>query len=518
MAKGNEPFSRIKNQLGEQKLMSAFKIQVSTIDGEPLMQKGRMSCRHGLIAGATGTGKTVTLQVLAEGFLQMGVSVLVADIKGDLSGIGAPSQSKDKVLERVAKLGLTHTPRAHNVVFWDLLAGSTNAGQDLASLSTTGHPLRTTISEVGPTLLAFLLDLNDTQSSVLQMCFKYADDQSLLILDLKDLSALLSSISDQAGELSKDYGYLPKQSLAAIQRDVIAFQEQGGDHFFGEPALDLQDLLRTNNNGEGVLHLLDATRLIHEYPKLYAVFMIWLLAELFEEMPEVGEVEKPKFVLFFDEAHILFNSAPKTLLEMVERAVRLIRSKGVGLYFVTQDPCDIPDAILGQLGLKVQHGIRAFTPKDRQAIKTIADNFRDNPKVDVADAVTNLGIGEALVSTLDGNGVPNRVERALICPPMSRIGPLNEQERAEVFARSPFHGKYDKGVDRESAYEMLQARALKAQQARADQAQDVKKSKPTKKSQQRQSMGEAMMKSALRSIGSQLGRQIVRGLFGVLKR
>jgi DNA helicase HerA-like ATPase len=462
----------------------------------PLYVRAAMANRHGLIAGATGGGKTVTLQVLAEGFSRLGVPVFMADVKGDLSGIAAPGTTNPKIAERVKTLGLQdYQARAYPVVFWDLYGES-------------GHPIRATVSDMGPLLLANLLELNDTQEGVLYACFKIADDEGLLLLDLKDLRALLGFAADHAKELQKQYGNLSATSIAAIQRNLLVLEQQGADKFFGEPALKLADLMNTDFSGNGVISALDATRLMPN-PRLYASFLLWLLAELFEQLPEVGDVDKPKLVFFFDEAHLLFDNAPKALLEKIEQVVRLIRSKGVGVYFISQSPLDIPDTILGQLGLRVQHALRAFTPKDQKAVKAAAQTFRANATLDTEQAITELGVGEALVSTLDDKGVPTPVERVLIRPPESRIGPLTTPERTERIARSPFAGRYEQTVDRESAYEILTKRA--------QEKEDTILTRPqAPRGRARESIVEAMTKSAMRTIGSQLGRELVRGVLGSL--
>ena len=458
-------------------------------------QSTRMANRHGLIAGATGTGKTVTLQAMAEGFSRAGVPVFMADVKGDLSGLAAAGGNHPKVTERVAALKLTHQARAYPVVFWDVLGKN-------------GHPVRTTISDMGPLLLTNLLELNDVQAGVLNACFKIADDQGLLLLDLKDLKALISWAGENAKSLQKDYGNLSSASLAAIQRCLLVLEQAGAEKFFGEPALQLQDLMQVDFSGNGVISILDATQLMAN-PRLYATFLLWLLAELFEQLPEVGDPEKPKLVFFFDEAHLLFNSAPKVLVEKIEQVVRLIRSKGVGVYFISQSPLDIPESVLGQLGLRVQHALRAFTPKDQKAVKVAAQTFRANPNIDTEQAITELGVGEALVSVLDDKGAPTPVARVLMAPPESRLGPLTAAERAERVTRSPLAGRYDKPVDRESAYEVLKQRSGQKLDSDAAPAQARKRAS-------REGVLEAMTKSAMRAVGSQLGREIVRGVLGSL--
>ncbi len=404
--------------------------------------------RHGLIAGATGTGKTVTLQILAEGFSKAGVPVFAADVKGDLSGIAMPGVMKDFLVERAAKIGLeNYAPEAFPVAFWDL------HGEQ-------GHPIRATISEMGPLLLARLLDLNETQEGVLTLAFRVADDEKLLLLDLKDLRALLVNIADRASELTTKYGNVAKSTIGSIQRRLLALEEQGAEKFFGEPALDLRDFMRTDDAGAGVVNILAADKLM-QTPKLYATFLLWLLSELFEELPEVGDPEKPKLVFFFDEAHLLFNDAPKALIEKIEIVVRLIRSKGVGVYFVTQNPQDIPDSVSSQLGARIQHALRAFTPKEQKVVRTAAEMFRPNPAFSTLDVITQLGVGEALVSTLEAKGAPSIVDRTLIRPPSSRMGPITPDERKDVMRYSDLADIYDQTVDRESAYEVLAERATK---------------------------------------------------------
>lgn len=409
--------------------------------------------RHGLIAGATGTGKTVTLQGIAESFSAAGVPVFVADVKGDLSGIampGSPTFKHAASLEaRARELGVTDYAYADNpVIFWDLYGEQ-------------GHPIRTTVSEMGPLLLSRLLGLNETQEGVLQIVFRHADEHGLLLLDFADLAALLAWANENAAELSGKYGNVTRPSVGAIQRQLLSFEAQGADHFFGEPALEIDDFLRVDEQGRGYINVLAADRLMRS-PKLYATFLLWLLAELFESLPEVGDPEKPRLVFFFDEAHLLFDDAPKALMDTIEQVVRLIRSKGVGVFFVTQNPIDIPEKVAGQLGNRVQHALRAFTPRDQRAIKAAAETFRINPKLDVSSAITELKVGEALVSTLGADGAPSVVERTLIVPPRSRLGPVSPKERAIVQSVSPLEGKYDTRIDRESAAEVLAAKAADA--------------------------------------------------------
>jgi uncharacterized protein len=400
--------------------------------------------RHGLVAGATGTGKTVTLQVLAEGLSRAGVSVFAADIKGDLSGVAAAGEAKDALVKRAKGLGFDYEPDQFPVVFWDLFGEQ-------------GHPVRATVSEMGPLLLARLMDLNEVQEGVLNIAFKLADDQGLLLLDMKDLRAMLGFLADNAAALTTQYGNVSKATIGTIQRQLLVLENQGGETFFGEPALALKDFMRTDRDGRGVINILAADKLMAN-PRLYATFLLWLLSELFEELPEVGDLDKPKLCFFFDEAHLLFTDAPKALLAKIEQVVRLIRSKGVGVYFVTQNPLDVPEKVLAQLGNRVQHALRAFTPRDQKAVRAAAETFRPNPKLDTAQVIMELGKGEALVSFLEGNGTPSAVARAMIRPPSARIGPVTPEERHAVIAASPVKGKYDQAVDAESAYEVLTQR------------------------------------------------------------
>ena len=455
----------------------------------------RMANRHGLITGATGTGKTVTLRVIAESFSRLGVPVFMADVKGDLSGMARAGQETPKIKERIDKLELkTFQFAAYPTVFWDLY-------------SEQGHPVRTTVSDMGPLLLGRLLNLNETQSGVLNLVFKIADDNGMLLLDLNDLRSMLQYVGDNAAQFKTQYGNVSAASIGAIQRGLLQLESQGGDRFFGEPALELDDIMQTDGSGRGVINILTADKLINS-PKLYATFLLWLLAELFEGLPEVGDPEKPKLAFFFDEAHLLFNDAPNVLLEKIEQVVRLIRSKGVGVYFCSQNPLDVPDVVLGQLGNRVQHALRAFTPRDQKAVKAAAQTFRQNPAIDVEAAITELGVGEALVSFLDEKGRPNIVDRALIYPPQSDLPPLTPAERDSVIKQSTNYGHYEKLVDRDSAYEMLKARAS---QMPAEQ--------PTASSggawqSEAGSLFGALSKSAARAIGSQVGREIIRGVMG----
>lgn len=472
-------------------------------DGRQINQLGRMSNRHGLVTGATGTGKTVTLQILAEGYSRMGVPVFAADIKGDLSGIAHAGKSHPKVTERIESIGIEAFEfAASTVVFWDLFGKS-------------GIPVRMTISEMGPLLLSRLLNLNETQTGVMYATFRIADDNGWLLLDLKDLRAMLAHVGEHAKTYKLEYGNISGASIGAIQRRLLTLEEQGAADVFGEPALQLADLIRTDENGHGVINILDATQLVARSPDLYACFLFWLLAELFEELPEQGDADIPKFVLFFDEAHLLFDQAPQSLLEKVEQVVRLIRSKGVGVYFVTQSPLDIPESVLGQLGMKIQHALRAFTPKDRRAVKLIAESFRPNPALDTEQVITELGTGEALVSVLDPRGAPTPVERTLIRPPCSQIGPITKALRNQIIASGALVENYRAAIDRESAYEELKARAT-AKQVHSETASANTAAKPRARSSNRQSIGEAMAKSVVRAIGSNLGRQLVRGIMGSL--
>lgn len=475
---------------------------VGGTEGGLVEQLCKMSNRHGLITGATGTGKTVTLQVLAEHFSRLGVPVFAADIKGDLSGLCCAGAPHPKVDERLAKIGLPeYQQRPYPVVFWDIYGKN-------------GHPIRSTISEMGPLLLSSLLELNDTQAGILYGCFKIADDQGLLLLDLKDLRAMLVWMSNNAGELRGEYGNISSTSIGAIQRRLMVLEEQGAEYFFGEPAVELRDIMQVDFSGNGVISIFDATQVMIQAPRLYSSFLLWLLSELFEQLPEVGDPEKPRLVFFFDEAHLLFEQAPKVLVDKIEQVVRLIRSKGVGIYFITQSPLDIPESILGQLGLKIQHALRAFTPKDRKVIKSVAESFPSNPKLDTEAVITDLGIGEALVSVLDIKGRPLPVQRTLICPPESQIGPSDEAIRRNRIERSPFYGRYDTAVDRDSAYEKLKGRAEAMQVQHEEMERQKLEEQPRSPASRREGAGEAFIKSAVRSIGSQIGRQIVRGIMG----
>ncbi|MEA3292611.1 MAG: helicase HerA-like domain-containing protein [Pseudomonadota bacterium] len=479
---------------------------------EVLMDAG-MANRHGMIAGATGTGKTITMQILAEGFSRIGVPVFLADVKGDVSGLALAGKSNSKIEERLQAIGIEdYRPQPSPVIFWDLYGK-------------LGHPVRATVSELGPLLLSNLLELNETQTGVLYAAFKLADDNGLLLLDLEDLQSLLVWMADNTRELRGEYGNFTSASIGAIQRDLLVLEEQDAEVFLGEPVLNLEDLMRVDLSGRGVINILDSTTVLRNGPRLYATFLIWLLSELFENLPEVGDAEKPKFVMFFDEAHLLFDDAPDALVDKIEQVVRLIRSKGVGVYFVSQSPLDIPEEILGQLGLKVQHALRAFTPKERKAVHTVAQNFRQNPELDTETVITELETGEALVSTLDAEGAPTPVERTLIRPPESRIGPATGPEREQVIDRSPLNGRYEETINRESAHELLQRRAQEKMQREAAEARLKEAAKAAQEikrrsgSSSRQTPAEAFAKNLARSFGTKLGGQggkLVRGILGSL--
>ncbi|MGZ9712125.1 helicase HerA-like C-terminal domain-containing protein [Glaciimonas sp. GNP009] len=471
--------------------------------------------RHGCITGATGTGKTVTLQVFAQALSDIGVPVFMADVKGDLSGIAKAGTQSAKLKERLAALGMDEPQwAAAPVTFWDVFGEQ-------------GHPIRATISDLGPLLLARMLNLNDTQQGVLQLVFKIADDNGLLLLDTKDLRAMLRYVGDNAADFKTEYGNISAASIGAIQRGLIGIEEQGGDNFFGEPMLNIDDLLQTNGDGKGIVNILAADKLMQS-PRLYSTFLLWLLSELYEQLPEVGDLDKPKLVFFFDEAHLLFAEAPKPLLQKIEQVVRLIRSKGVGVYFVTQNPLDIPDTVLGQLGNRVQHALRAYTPRDQKAVQAAADTFRANPSLNTSQVISELGVGEALVSFLDEKGRPTIVERAYILPPASQIGPISQEERQQLIAGSIVAGVYDTAVDRESAYEKLKGRTAATSTGGADVT--VPSTIPTTGgswtdalggmlggktgSGSRDTLVETVVKSAARTMGSQLGRQIIRGVLG----
>jgi len=485
--------------------------------------------RHGVVAGATGTGKTVTLQIMAQGFSDAGVPVFCADVKGDLSGVSQPGSPNEKLTARAAEMGLTLTPRAAPTVFWDLY------GQK-------GHPIRTTISEIGPVLMARMLNLNDVQEGVLTVAFHVADKEGLLLLDLDDLRSLLAYVGENADRIGREVGNVAPASVAAIQRALLQLEQQGGAGFFGEPALRLEDMMRTGLDGRGQVNVLDSTRLMNS-PRLYAAFLLWLLSELFEQLPEVGDPDRPRLVFFFDEAHLLFDDAPKALLDKVEQVVRLIRSKGVGVYFVTQNPADIPDSVLAQLGNRIQHALRAYTPAEQKGLKAASNSFRPNPAFDTAEAIQGLGVGEALVSVLDDKGAPTVVARTKIRPPDSRLGPATDAERAATMAASPVRGLYDQVLNRESAAEILAGRHAAADQqaaqakaqAEADRAEAARRKEqareearagkaarapaaPRARASSRQTPMEALTKSVLRTAGSTITRELLRGVLGGLRR
>jgi len=489
--------------------------------------------RHGIVTGATGTGKTVTLQILAEGFSDAGVPVFCADIKGDLSGIAVAGEDKDFLRSRAETIRFApYEYRDFPVIFWDLFGEK-------------GHPIRATVSEMGPLLLSRLMNLTEAQEGVMNITFRIADEEGLLLLDLKDLQALLAHVAERADEIGRRYGNVNKTSVGAIQRSLLILEDQGGNHFFGEPALRIPDLMRTTPDGRGAISVLAADKLMMN-PRLYATFLLWLLSELFEQLPEVGDPEKPRLVFFFDEAHLLFDEAPKALTDRVEQVVRLIRSKGVGVYFVTQNPLDVPETVLAQMGNRIQHALRAYTPREQKAVRTAADTFRPNPDFDCAKTITQLGTGEALVSLLEAKGVPSIVQRTLIRPPSSRMGPITDAERQRVTAVSPVAGQYDQAIDRESAFEMLQKRAAEsarvAEEERAKQSEQrgspwsptgdsrddrfeeeyrrrrTQSTQPRAPSSNRQTVTEAAIKSVVRSVGSALGRELVRGILGSLRR
>jgi len=480
---------------------------------QPLYLLPQMANRHGLVAGATGTGKTVTLQVMAEAFSRIGVPVFAADIKGDLAGISQPGEQNPKLADRIKQLKLSDFAFAANpVTFWDVFGAE-------------GHPVRATVSEMGPLLLARLLNLNDTQEGVLSLVFKIADDNALLLLDVKDLQAILKYVGDNARQFQTQYGNISAASIGAIQRGLLTVQQQGGEKFFGEPALNLDDLIQTDSEGRGVINILAADKL-YQSPKVYATFLLWLLTTLFEKLPEVGDPEKPKLVFFFDEAHLLFADLPKVIEDKVVQLVRLIRSKGVGVYFVTQNPLDIPDTVLGQLGNRVQHALRAFTPADQKAVRAAADTFRSNPKLNVAELITQLAVGEALVSFLDEKGTPGIVDRGVIFPPHSRIGAITLEQRRQLIETSLVAGVYENAVDRESAFEILKARAGHPLPGSAT-SPAAPGSPPSPawydnipgisgSGHRGDSLAAAAAKSAARAIGSSVGRQLVRGVLGAL--
>ncbi|NTW77094.1 MAG: DUF853 family protein [Syntrophaceae bacterium] len=501
---------------------------IAMSEGKEIALLPNMANRHGLITGATGTGKTVTLQKMAESFASIGVPVFMADVKGDLSGVGAAGVASEKMRVRLESIGVKDfQPHANTAVFWDVFGES-------------GHPVRATISDMGPLLLARLLNLNETQSGVLTLVFKIADDNGLLLLDLKDLRTMIQFVGDNAKQFTTEYGHISAASVGAIQRGLLTLEQQGGDKFFGEPMLDIADLMQTDGEGHGVINVLAADRLYNN-PMLYSTFLLWMMAELFEQLPEVGDVEKPKLIFFFDEAHLLFNDAPAALLEKIEQVVRLIRSKGVGIYFVSQNPLDIPETVLGQLGNRVQHALRAFTPRDQKAVKTAADTMRPNPAFDTTDVITELGVGEALISFLDEEGRPAQVERSFVIAPSSRLGVLSAAERTESIKQSTVYGHYEKVLDRESAYEKLRASvdgtgtvpaAKQTTPAGATEAadqsgggllgglggsiNDILFGRTGPRGGKTDGLVQAAAKSVARTIGSSVGREIVRGVLGSL--
>jgi DNA helicase HerA-like ATPase len=476
----------------------------------PVHLRAEYGNRHGLIAGATGTGKTVSLLVLAEGFSRLGVPVFMADVKGDVAGLAMAGNDNDRIRQRVAEIGIDdYAHQANPVLFWDLYGRS-------------GHPVRTTVTEVGPSLLGRILELNDTQTGVLEIAFKLADDEGLLLLDLDDLRALLAFVVEQRKDVSARYGLVNAQSVAAIQRALLSLEREGGEAFFGEPSLEINDLLRRDLDGRGVVSILTADQLVLK-PRLYSSFLLWLLSELFEALPEVGDLERPKLVFFFDEAHLLFGDTSAALRQRVEQVVRIIRSKGVGVYFCSQSPDDIPNEILRQLGNRIQHALRAYTPRDQKAVRTAAETFVPNPALDVASVISELAVGEALVSTLQEKGVPMPVERTVVCPPRCRIGAITPEERNSIRAGSPVGPKYDARVNRESAYEILGRRAAgTASPPVTGEVRGEKRGPDSKLSEllwgtrRRQGMVETMAKQAARTVGSQVGRKILRGVLGGL--
>ncbi|RJP41584.1 MAG: DUF853 family protein [Desulfobacteraceae bacterium] len=476
----------------------------------PVNLLSRYANRHGLIAGATGTGKTVSLLVLAEGFSRMGVPVFMADVKGDVAGLAMAGTPNEKIAQRVLEIDMpSHAFEANPVVFWDIFGKS-------------GHPVRATISEMGPALLSRILKLNDTQAGIIDIAFNLVDDQGLLLLDIDDLRAVLGYIAEYRKEISSQYGLVSAPSIAAIQRSLLSIEQEGGKTFFGEPAIDLSDFMRVDLSGKGIINILTADSLVLQ-PRLYATFLLWLLSELFEALPEVGDMDKPRLVFFFDEAHLLFNDASPALLQRIEQVIRIIRSKGVGVYFCSQYPDDVPNSILGQLGNRIQHALRAYTPRDQKAVRTAAETFVPNPKIDTAAVISQLGVGEALVSTLQDKGIPMPVEKTLICPPRCRIGALTQEERHAVRLRSPVGIRYDTQVNRESAYEILSKRAGQSEPDRLPSAKN-KETTASKNggflkdflwgTKRRQGMVETLAKQTARTVGSQIGRQIFRGILG----
>jgi len=481
-------------------------------DGPQSLRLDRAN-RHGLVTGATGTGKTVTLQGLAESFAAAGVPVFAADVKGDLSGIALPGTASEKLLARAQAMNLPWEPKAAPAIFWDLFGEK-------------GCPVRTTISEMGPVLLSRLLELEDAQAGLMDIVFQVADDEGLLLLDLDDLQAMLVSVGQNAKDIGLKYGNVAPATVGAVQRKLLSLRNQGGEKLFGEPALRLEDLMRTGVDGRGYVSVLASDKLINS-PQLYATFLLWLMSELFESLPEVGDQPKPRMVFFFDEAHLLFTDAPKSLLQKIEQVVRLIRSKGVSIWFITQSPTDIPESVLAQLGTRIQHALRAYTPNEQAALQLASRSFRANPAFDTAEAIQNLGVGEALISTLDEKGAPTMVARTKIRPPFSRIGPATAEERSGLTAASPVTASYATAVNRESAFERLKARAeaaavpppaapAPAQAREPEPRYERERPAPRPRASNRQSTGEALVKSVVRAAGSQLGRQLMRGLMGSL--
>lgn len=467
----------------------------------------KMANRHGLITGATGTGKTVTLQGLAESFSALGIPVFLSDIKGDLSGLCEPGGNNPKIAERIKQMELANFQyQSYPVEFWDIFGEQ-------------GFPVRTTVSEMGALLLSRILNLNDVQGGVLNVVFRVADDQGMLLLDLKDLKSMLAYVAENAEQYTVKYGNVSKQSVGAIQRALLAIEDQGASQYFGEPTLDIRDYIKTDSNGFGMINILACDKL-YQSPALYSTFLLWLLSELFEVLPEVGDLDQPKMVFFFDEAHLLFTDAPKALLTKIEQVVRLIRSKGVGIYFITQNPVDIPDTVLGQLGNRVQHALRGYTPKDQKAIKAAAQTFRQNPKINIEEAITELGVGEALISFLDEKGRPTVVERAFILPPRSLVGPAPSERRREVMNDSRIRGRYENLIDRESAYELLQRKVAQPQEATPQQeARQYDKPAPMgRPGRQPDSILETVAKTAVNTFGRQVARDLVRGILGSFMR
>lgn len=487
---------------------------------KPVYLLPNMANRHGLIAGATGTGKTITLKVMAESFSDMGVPVFLTDIKGDLAGLSEKGSDNPNMAERIAKLGIEgFSYKSYPVCFWDVFGKG-------------GHPVRTTVTEMGALLLSRLLGLNDTQSGVLNIVFRVADENGMLLLDLKDLSAMLRYVGENSKEYTLKYGNIAAQSIGAIQRSLVFLEDQGGAHFFGEPALDIYDWMRTDSDGRGYINILHCVELFHS-PVLYSTFLLWMLSELFEALPETGDVSKPKLVFFFDEAHLLFDDTPKALLQKIEQVVRLIRSKGIGVYFITQNPMDLPKDVLGQLGNRVQHALRAYTPAEQKTVRAAAETFRTNPAFDTETAITELGTGEALVSCLDSEGIPGMVERAFILPPQSKFGTIDDFARLRIVNSSPMSGKYDTEVDRESAYEMLQAKAMQEEKAKKEEKERIERQKQLEKEEKererarrreesrkynRKTLAERAADNVVGTIGREVGRSLIRGILGSLKK